>query len=195
MNTYVDYNFEELDDPRTWQPNCLIPDWDAKAEEEVGELVLVSGLAHSDRTPETDEFWVGFERLLDACGQVAYYWHMVQNVGKAPHNQAKNIAEKYNRSLRYYREQREAWVFEARRALSVWQLQAYENGIEFHFDDNGKVFLNSMLDSDRRDCARDTVKYAKPKGVLLNPDEIEDRFKKRLERRRAKKEKNRKGSS
>ncbi len=193
MNAYEDYKFEEQDDSRTQMPNYLIPDYAVRAEEEVGPLV--PGKVSSDRSPETDEFWVRYERLLDACGQVAYYWRMAQNVGKQPYNQAKNIAVKYNHDLAYYREQRRAWTFEARRALKLWQFYAYRLGVEFHFADDGDDFLNSLIDSDRRDCSRDTVRYAKPKGLLLHPDEIEDRYKKRLERRREKRSKLKRGSS
>ena len=188
--TFADYQIEEHDDPRTWQPSSLIPDCEPRAEDCAGELVSLPNKAHSERTPDTDKFWDDFEHLLYACGQTAYYWHMVNNIKKAPPNRAKDIATKYQHSLNYYREQKRAWIFEARRALGLWQLAAHSLGIEFHFsDDESRNFLNSLLDSDRRDCARDTVRYAKPKGILLTPDEIESRYIARLNRRKNKRSK------
>ena len=195
MDTYEheQYRMEEFDDSRTWEPSFLVPDCANEAEDVTSELVVVPGKACSERSIKTDEFWSAFERLLYACGQVSYYWHMVQNVGKEPFSRAKDIAEKYGRNIKYYREQKKAWVFEARRALTIWQLIAYEQGVKFHFEDNGDAFLNSLVDSDRRDCARRTVRYAKPKGKLLNPNEIEERYKAYLER--SKKRKMKKGPS
>ena len=185
--SFANYQIEEQDDPHTWQPSSLVPDYEPRAEECVEEPVSLPSKAHSERTPDTDKFWYDFERLLYACGQTAYYWHMVNNIKKTPPNRAKDIATKYQHGLNYYREQKRAWVFEARRALGLWQLTAHTLGIEFHFEnDEGRNFLNSLLDSDRRDCARDTIRYGKPKGIILSPDEIESRYSARLERRRKK---------
>lgn len=181
MNTHEEYGFYESDDPRTWDPAGLIPD-------------CLAG-AYSVHSSEVDKFWDAFQKLVDACGKVSYFWRMARSMSEESHNRAKTVAATYKRDLAYYRGQKQIWVFEARRCLAMWQLCSYELGTEFHLNDGGRDFLNAMLDSDRRDCARDTIKYARSKGLLLSPDEIEARYVKRLNRRKNKRAETSEGPS
>ena len=161
-----EYKFEESDDPRTWgYSDELVPDCE-----------------HPPVTAET--YWRDFAQLVDACGRVAYHWKMARNCAAKEANSAKRVAEEYHRNLLYYRRSKKECVFEAKRLFSIWQLDVHTLGVEFHLDDEKKrAFLNSLaLDSDKRKCARSTIKYARSKGLLLSFEEIEGRFEKHLER-------------
>ena len=161
-----DYRFEESDDPRTWEP---------------GELV-----ADSEHAITIEQYWDDFTQLVNACGQVAYFWKMARNYTSEGKNSAKQVAEKYRHNLTYYRKQKKNWVFETKRALRLWQLDAHALSVGFSLDEEKeRDFLNGLvINNDRRDCARVTIKYAKSKNLLLSFDEIEARYEARLERRR-----------
>ena len=167
-----DYRIEEADDERTFGDE-LVQDCDkqpfVEAEEEFSLPVL--------------EYLGEFKALIDACGQVSYFWNMERFVS-AEVNKAKNIASAYHHDLHYYQDQLREWQVKATRSFDV---------LSFHASKFGYVMpakiscLNALtLSEDRRDAYKGYLATCVKKMTTISPQELEkkfaQRFRKRLER-------------
>ena len=156
------YSFEESDDRRTWTGE-LVPDCE-KAKTVLPVL----------------EYLGEFKALIDACGQVSYYFNMRRFV-YAEVNKAKIVAAAYQHDLRYYNDQLNEWREKARRSFGVLTLHADKFGYKFP-DRND--FLNGLtVSKDRREAFKDYLRTLLKREQTLSPDELETKFQKRLQRR------------
>lgn len=164
----VDHKIEEADDERTFGDE-LIPDCEKgpfSYEDEVSLPVL--------------EYLGEFKALIDACGQVSYYYNMKKFVG-AGANKAKLIASAYHHDLRYYNDQLIEWRVKAERSFAVLSLHAAKFGYEMPAR---KEFLNALaLYEDRRNAYKGYLDTCLKGNKTLSPAELEDKYQRRLRKR------------
>lgn len=167
-----DYRIEESDDPRTWGDE-LVSDCEAKEQqpkEEPKEEGIVSIL----------EYLGELKNLIDACGNVSYFWNMKRYV-KADVNKAKIIAAAYQRNLRYYEDQCNEWRVKAERSFIVLKALAEKFGYE---KPDRKDFLNKLtLYKDRRDAYKVYLRTCLKNKTPISFEELEDKYEKRLLKR------------
>ncbi|MBR3228664.1 hypothetical protein IKF67_00270 [Candidatus Saccharibacteria bacterium] len=162
-----DFSFEEQDDDRTWGDE-LIPD--CEREETVEEEVV----------PPVLEYLGELKAMIDACGQVSYYYNM-RNFIRAEVNKAKVVASAYNHDLLYYKVMYKEWEAKARRSYSILGLHAAKFGYKMPPEND---FLNSLaLSKDRREAYKDYLVTCLKNEKTLSPAEMEKKFQKRLQRR------------
>ena len=164
-----DYRIEEADDERTFGDE-LTQDCNkqpfVEAEEEFSLPVM--------------EYLGEFKALIDACGQVSYFWNMKRFVS-ADVNKAKNIASAYHHDLRYYQDQLKEWQVKATRSFDVLSLHASK----FDYEMPAKIlFLNALtLSEDRRDAYKGYLATCVKNMTTLSPRELEKKFAHRLRKR------------
>jgi hypothetical protein len=159
------FRFEETDDPRTFS-GSLVPD--CENTQDAGSNLPVL------------EYISEFRALIDACGQVSYFYHMRLFVA-AELKKAKEIASEYNHSFRYYDEQLKDWRAKATKKFVV--LKFHGNRLGYSFPEQ-KSFLNELaLSKDRRDAYKGYLNTCLKKQKTFSPDELENKFQKRLKKR------------
>ena len=160
------YSFEELDDPRT-SDGSLVPDFSKELTAKDYYKLLLD--------------------VIDACGKVGYFFKMYKNVMRDA-NRAKAFAEEKGYNAEYYRKHTEAWKFEARRAFGLYQLAASQFGLKVLMDDDEKRhFFNNLLEADRRDSFRQSIKTASLHNEILSLETLEEKYQNRIKRRAKKK--------
>ena len=158
------FRFEESDDERTWGDG-LVPDCE-KVEASKSLPVL--------------EYLAEFKALIDACGQVSYFYNMKKFVG-AGVNKAKSIASAYQHDLRYYEDQLAEWRVKAERSFAILNLHA---GCFNYEMPKKKAFLNALaLYKERRVAYKGYLSTCLKYGRTISPDELEVKYQKRLKRR------------
>ena len=158
-----DYRFEEDDDPRT-SDGSLVPDF---AKEITAK-----------------DYYRCLNNVIDSCGKVSYYFRMYKNVLRGD-NRAKEFADKNGLNADYFKKHYEAWRFETLRALAIFKLTANHFGIRLTKEDED--FLNSLVEKDRRDSYRISVKTAQAHDEIISLEDLEEKYKKRIEKRAQKK--------
>lgn len=159
-----DYRIEEADDERT---DGLVPDCDSSNKNESPFRSVLEYLGE-------------FRALIDACGQVSYYYNMEMFV-KAGAKKAKVVASAYHHDLDYYRDQLTEWKVKAERSFAVLSLHAAKFGYKMP---SKKSFLNGLtLSKDRRNAYKDYLAVCVKNNKTLSPIELEVKFQRRLRRR------------
>jgi hypothetical protein len=163
-----DFKIEETDDERTFGDG-LISDCEKgpfSYEDEVSLPVL--------------EYLGEFKALIDACGQVSYYYNMKKFV-RAGANKAKSIASAYHHDLRYYNDHLVEWRVKAERSFAVLSLHAAKFG---HAMPARKEFLNALaLYEDRRRAYKGYLNTCLKGNKTLSPAELENKYQRRLRKR------------
>ena len=164
-----DFSIEEIDDPRTFTGE-LVPDCEKSDElpfEESANSVTVL------------EYLGEFKALIDACGQVSYFFNMKKFV-KAGVNKAKSIASAYHHDLRYYNDQLAEWKVKAERSFAIVTLHALKLGYRMP---EKKHFLNLLtLYETRRKAYKDYLSTCLKNQRPLSPNELEAKYQKRLQK-------------
>lgn len=162
------FNIEELDDERTLTGE-LVQDCDRNTpfSDEVIPLPVLEYLGE-------------FKALIDACGEVSYFFNMKKFV-TAGVNKAKIVAAAYQHDLRYYENQLNEWRAKAERSYAVLGFYAPQFGYEMP---ERKVFLNMLaLSIERRKAYKDYLRTCLKHMATLSPVEMEKKYQKRLEKR------------
>lgn len=169
------YRFEESDDPRTWTGE-LIPDCEREpevpfTEEELVDLPVIEYLGE-------------FKALIDACGQVSYFFNMKKCI-KAGVNKAKIVASAYQHDPSYYEEHLNDWRRKAYRSLGVLGLHAKAFGyIMPQGEEERKRFLNKLaVSEDRRKAYKGYLKTCLKNETTLSPDKLEKKYQQLLKKR------------
>ncbi len=161
-----DYSFEEADDERTWD-GSLVPDCE-RYEEEVANMPVLEYLGE-------------FKALIDACGQVSYFFNMKKFVS-AGVNKAKSIASAYHHDLRYYDDQLNEWREKAKRSYAILSLHA--SGFGYTMPEVRNDFLNSMtVSKDRREAYKYYLDSCLKNNRTLPIQEMEAKYQRRLRKR------------
>ena len=87
------YNIHEHDDPRTWD-DSLIPDCERVPEQS-------EEFFEDDGNQPILEYIGELKNLIDACGQVSYFWNMRDFIKYGTVNKAKVVASAYKHDTRY----------------------------------------------------------------------------------------------
>lgn len=173
-----DFKFEEKDDPRTLTDE-LVPD----AEKE--EISFNADAAPFDtELTKLMEYYYQFEKLLSACGKVAYFFKTLQNIRRGAFP-VEDLLRKYQHDEEYYKENVEKWVNEARATLEV--LKGVYEGETLPYSD--KDFLNALVDEDRRRSYYGTIRLGKKHAKFFPYKDFEARYQRRLINREKKKSK------
>lgn len=164
-----DYRFGENDDPRT-SGDELIPDSEKEEslpfDEEAGLPVL--------------EYLGEFKALIDACGQVSYFFNMKKYI-EADVNKAKAIASAYQHDLRYYREQLNEWRVKAERSYAILGLHAGRFGFEMPDE---RTLLNGLaMSPDRRKAYKGYLNTCVKNREVISPTKLEYKYYQLLEKR------------
>lgn len=166
------FSIEERDDKRTLD-GSLVPDCEkVPFGEETAPLPVLEYLGE-------------FKALIDACGQVSYYFNMKKFVA-AGVNKAKNIASAYHHDLRYYSDQLNEWKEKARRSFAILGLHASKFGYEMPNSTKKEInnYLNGLVVSkDRRDAYKDYLDTCLDNNKTLSPKQLEAKFQQRLQKR------------
>lgn len=162
--------FEERDDERTLD-GSLAPDCERIPFEEEATFLPVI------------EYIGEFEALIDACGQVSYYFNM-KNFVNAGGKKAKNIASAYHHDIRYYDDQLKDWKEKARRSFAVLKLHASK--FDYNMPKTRKeenAFLNALVVSkDRRQAYKGYLETCLKNEKTLSPKQLEAKFQQRLKK-------------
>ncbi|MBO7560523.1 hypothetical protein J6T21_00570 [Candidatus Saccharibacteria bacterium] len=166
------YSFEEKDDSRTWTDE-LVQDCDRTPFVEEEELPL-----------PVLEYLGEFKALIDACGQVSYYFNM-RNFVRAGVNKAKIVAASYQHDLRYYNDQLNEWRVKAGRSFAVLSLHASKFGFEMpKTREEENDFLNNLaVKKDRRKAYKGYLDSCLKKEKVLSPQQLEAKFQQMLQKR------------
>lgn len=167
-----DYRIEESDDLRT-RGNELSSDCEAKEQqprEEPKEEGTVSIL----------EYLGELKNLIDACGNVSYFWNMKRFMA-ANVNKAKMIAAAYQHDLCYYEDQCNEWRVKAERSFIILKALAEKFGYE---RPNRKDLLNKLtLHKDRRDAYKTYLQTCLKNNIPISFEELEEKYEKRILKR------------
>ncbi len=159
------FSIEERDDERTISGE-LTPDCEKPFEESV-DLPII-------------EYIGEFKALIDACGQVSYFFNM-RNFVSAGVNKAKVVASAYHHDLRYYQDQLDEWRAKARRSFAVLCLHAKKFGFSMPSSENG--YLNMLaVSKDRRDSYKGYLTTCLKNSKALSFAELEVKFQVRLKK-------------
>lgn len=160
------FSYEELDDERTINGELAQDCNSVSASEEIG--------------PSAIEYVAQFKALIDACGQVSYYFNMRKYLA-AEVNKVKIIASAYQHDLAYYNDQLNDWKTKAEIAFGALAFQANRLGYSLP---EKKSYLNMLtLYKDRRDAYKDYLRTCLKNGELRSPARLESDFQKRLKKR------------
>ncbi|MBP5647963.1 hypothetical protein J6X04_01580 [Candidatus Saccharibacteria bacterium] len=163
-----EYGFEEADDERTWSDE-LIPDCEREDLQDESNIDL-----------PVLEYVAEFLAMIDACGQVSYYFNMRKFVA-ANVTKAKNVAAAYQHDLRYYREQLGDWKAKAERSYGILGLKAEKLGYKMP---EKRDILNALaLHKDRRECYKYYLNNYLEKNKTFSPEELEQKYALRLKKR------------
>lgn len=160
------FSYEELDDERTINGE-LVPDCDSTSVPE-------------EVSPSIIEYVAQYKALIDACGQVSYYFNMRKYLA-AEVNKVKIIASAYQHDLAYYNDQLKDWKAKAEIAFGALAFQADRLGYSLP---EKKSYLNMLtLYKDRRDAYKDYLRTSLKNGKPRSPAKLELDFQKRLKKR------------
>ena len=164
------YTFEENDDPRTWNDG-LIPDCEQlELSEDSASLPVLEYLGE-------------FKALIDACGQVSYFFNMRKYVA-AGVNKAKIVAAAYQHDLRYYNDQLKEWKVKAERSYGILNMYAGCFGLRLPEAEEKRRLLNLLATSkDRRRAYKEYLDTCLKKNQVLSPEELERKYQLRLHKR------------
>lgn len=157
-----DFRFDEADDPRTWGEE-LVPD----CEKNKNLPVL--------------EYLSGFRALINACGQVSYFYNMRLSVAVGVNKAARVIAPAYHHNFRYYDDKLKDWRAKAKKSFIILEFHGKKLG--YYFSEQTS-FLNSLaLSKDRREAYKGYLDTCFKQHKALSPNEMEEKFQKRLQKR------------
>jgi hypothetical protein len=163
------FRFEEVDDKRTWGDG-LVPDC---------EKVEASKQQVEPSLPVL-EYLAEFKALIDACGQVSYFYNMKKFVG-AGVNKAKNVAAAYHHDLRYYSDQLTEWKVKAERSFAI--LGHYADRFGYKMPVRKNLLNDLTLSEDRRSAYKGYLGTCLKHLRTLSPGELETKYQNRLQKR------------
>ena len=126
------------------------------------------------------EYLGEFKALIDACGQVSYFWNMKRFI-RAEVNKAKVVASAYQHDFGYYQDQTKEWVVKARRSFKILEMYAQKFGYDVPEEND---FLNGLaVSSDRRRAFKRYLYTCFKKEKAISFDEMETKFQAMLQKR------------
>ena len=157
----TDYIFEESDDPRTF-------------------LELLELCPDSINVPTLEIYYRDFLLLLELIGKVAYNYKMKRNL-ELGNQKVVKIAEQTQHTLASYTKYYRHWREEAYRSLTTFARTASYFGVAP--PSNPRDFLNSLIDADRRDAYRQSIRLGIKHREIFSPTDLEERYQERLKKR------------
>lgn len=126
------------------------------------------------------EYLGEFKAMIDACGQVSYYWNMRRFIA-AEVNRAKVVASAYQHDLRYYEDQFNEWREKARRSFDVLSIYAEKFG--YRMPPQRDVLNALAIHKGRREAYKDYLKVCLRNETTLSVEELEAKYQLRLRKR------------